>query len=118
MYVTRKGAIRARVGDMGIIPGSMGTNSYIVEGLGNKASYTSAPHGAGRRMSRGEARRTFTQKDMREVMGDRVWNDRQADKLVDEHPGSYKDINEVMRDSADLAEIKYELTQVLNYKGT
>jgi tRNA-splicing ligase RtcB len=118
MYVTRKGAIRARVGDMGIIPGSMGTNSYIVKGLGNPASYNSAPHGAGRAMSRGAARRRFTEKDMRRVMYGKVWNDRQADKLVDEHPESYKDIHEVIRDSASLAEVTHELTQVLNYKGT
>lgn len=118
VYITRKGAISARKGELGIIPGSMGTNSYIVRGLGNEASYTSAPHGAGRAMSRRAARDTFTAEDLAEVMGNRTWLGTKAEKLVDEHPGAYKDIHTVIRDSAELVEVEHELTQILNYKGT
>jgi tRNA-splicing ligase RtcB len=118
LYITRKGAISARKGEMGIIPGSMGTHSYIVKGLGDKSSYTSAPHGAGRAMSRKAAREQFTIEDFKDKMKGKVWLEESANKLLDEHPDSYKDIHKVMRDSADLVEIVYELTQVLNYKGT
>lgn len=118
LYITRKGAISAKVGEMGIIPGSMGTNTFIVKGLGNKASYMSAPHGAGRKMSRRKARETFSAEDLAESMGDRAWMGDKASKLTDEHPGAYKDINEVMRLSSDLVEVVYELHQILNYKGT
>lgn len=118
LWVTRKGAIRARVGDYGVIPGSMGTNSFIVKGLGNKASFDSSAHGAGRRMSRKQARRDFTAAGLAEAMGGRVWLDGKADALLDEIPGSYKDIDQVMRDQADLVEIEVELSSVLNYKGT
>ncbi len=118
LYITRKGAISAKVGEMGIIPGSMGTNSFIVKGLGNAASYHSAPHGAGRRMSRRKARETFSAEDLTASMGDRAWMGGKASKLTDEHPGAYKDINEVMRLSSDLVEVVYELHQILNYKGT
>ncbi len=117
IYVTRKGAIRARVGDLGIIPGSMGTSSYIVEGLGNEASYTSAPHGAGRRMSRRKAKETFTEEDLSAAMEGKTWLSDRGSAFIDEIPGSYKDINTVIRDSADLVEVKVELTQILNYKG-
>ena len=118
VYITRKGAISARTGQLGIIPGSMGTNSYIVKGLGNKASYTSAPHGAGRLMSRKKAREQFSPDDLAEAMGDRTWLADKGKALVDEHPGAYKDIHTVMADSAELVEIETELTQILNYKGT
>jgi tRNA-splicing ligase RtcB len=118
VWVTRKGAIRARVGDYGIIPGSMGTSSYIVKGLGNKAALESAPHGAGRRMSRKQARRDFTAADLDLAMTGKTWLASKGEALLDEIPGSYKDIGQVMRDSADLVEIEAELTQVLNYKGT
>ena len=118
LYITRKGAISAKMGEMGIIPGSMGTNSFIVKGLGNKSSYNSAPHGAGRAMSRKKAKELFSAEDLAEAMGNRTWLASKGNKLVDEHPGSYKDIHQVMRDSADLVEIVHELTQILNYKGT
>lgn len=118
VYVTRKGAIRARIGDLGIIPGSMGTNSFIVEGLGNEASYTSAPHGAGRRMSRRKAKETFSEEDLNAAMEGKIWLADRGTAFIDEIPGSYKDINTVIRDSADLVKVKVELTQILNYKGT
>ncbi len=118
IYVTRKGAIRARVGDLGIIPGSMGTSSFIVEGLGNPASYTSAPHGAGRTMSRTQAKKEFTEADLDEQMEGKTWLQGRGMALVDEIPSSYKDVHQVIRDSADLVEVKVELVQILNYKGT
>ena len=118
IYVTRKGAIRARVGDLGIIPGSMGTSSFIVEGLGNEASYTSAPHGAGRTMSRTQAKKDFTEADLNEQMEGKTWLQGRGMALVDEIPSSYKDVHQVIRDSADLVEVKVELVQIINYKGT
>lgn len=118
VWLTRKGAIRAREGDFGIIPGSMGTRSYIVSGLGNPASYTSCSHGAGRRLSRSAARKTLTVESLRERMGDRAWDADKAEELLDEHPDSYKDIDQVMVDQNDLAKIEHTLRQVLNYKGT
>ncbi len=118
IYVTRKGAIRAREGDFGIIPGSMGTSSFIVKGLGNPASYTSAPHGAGRTMSRTQAKREFTEADLDEQMEGKTWLQGRGTALLDEIPSSYKDVHQVIRDSADLVEVKVELDQILNYKGT
>jgi RNA-splicing ligase RtcB len=118
MWITRKGAIKADVNDLGIIPGSMGTRSYIVRGKGNDDSYHSCSHGAGRRMSRGQARRSFTGADLTAQMGDRVWQTDNADQLVDEIPSSYKDIDQVMADQTDLVEVLHSLTQILNYKGT
>ncbi len=118
VWLTRKGAIQARAGDKGVIPGSMGTRSYIVEGLGNPASYDSCSHGAGRRMSRGNARRTLTADSLTAAMGDRTWNAAKAETLVDEHPSAYKDIDQVMADQADLVRVTHTLRQVLNYKGT
>lgn len=118
VWVTRKGAIRAREGDLGIIPGSMGTKSYIVRGLGNPASYDSCSHGAGRRLSRGQARRQLTVESLREQMGDRAWNADRAEALLDEHPDSYKDVDQVMRDQADLVEPIHELRAILNFKGS
>lgn len=117
VWLTRKGAIRARTGDLGVIPGSMGTRSYIVEGLGNPASYNSCSHGAGRRLSRGRARRELTIESFVESMEGKTWQGDMADKLLDEHPDSYKDIDQVMADQADLVTIKHTLRQVLNYKG-
>jgi len=117
IWVTRKGAIRARVGDFGVIPGSMGTNSYIVKGLGNKASFDSSAHGAGRRMSRTRARKELSVEDLTARMDGKVWNSSMGKKLLDEHPDSYKDIEDVMADQADLVEIVTELHQVLNFKG-
>lgn len=117
VWVTRKGAIRAREGDLGVIPDSMGTDSFIVEGLGNPASYNSAPHGAGRAMSRGQARRTLDLETFQSSMAGKSWKQKQAEALIDEDPRAYKDIHAVMRHSADLARPIHHLTQVLNYKG-
>ena len=118
LWITRKGAIKAGVGDKGVIPGSMGTRSYIVEGLGNPASYNSCSHGAGRAMSRKAARTNLTVESLREAMGDREWNSGKAEALLDEHPSSYKDIEQVMADQADLVRPLHTLRQVFNYKGT
>ena len=117
MWVTRKGAIRMRVGDWGIIPGSMATGTYIVSGLGNVPSFTSASHGAGRTMSRRAARETLTASSLRAEMDGKTWNDTKAGKLVDEHPRAYKDISGVMAAQTDLCTVEYRLTQLLNYKG-
>lgn len=117
MWITRKGAIRARSGDEGIIPGSMGTSSYVVSGRGNPASYDSCAHGAGRRMSRTRARRELTGASLSDVMAGRTWNSDRADALVDEHPAAYKNIDAVMDAQRDLVDVRHVLTQVLNYKG-
>lgn len=117
LWITRKGAIRAREGDWGVIPGSMGTRSFIVRGLGNPLSWQSCSHGAGRRMSRGQAKRQFTEESLTEAMGDRTWLADKAQALLDEHPDSYKDIDTVMEAQRDLVEIHAELRQILNYKG-
>jgi tRNA-splicing ligase RtcB len=117
VWLTRKGAIRAREGDRGVIPGSMGTSSYIVRGLGNPASYHSCSHGAGRRMSRGQARRTLDIDGLRTRMAGRAWNEADAQALLDEDPRAYKDIDQVMEDQRDLVAIEHTLRQVLNYKG-
>ena len=117
LWVTRKGAIRARVGDLGVIPGSMGTRSYIVAGKGSTASYNSSSHGAGRRMSRGQARRELDVAGLRAQMLGKTWNDADANKLLDEDPRSYKDIDQVMADQQDLVKIVHTLSQILNYKG-
>lgn len=117
-WITRKGAIKADKGDRGIIPGSMGTRSYIVRGKGNAMSWNSCSHGAGRRMSRSAAKRQFTAEDLAGMMEGKVWNSDHAGSLIDEIPSSYKDIDQVMADQADLVEIEHTLHQVLNYKGT
>ncbi|MFA5566485.1 MAG: RtcB family protein [Acidimicrobiia bacterium] len=118
VWITRKGAIKAAVGDRGIIPGSMGTNSYIVEGLGNPLSWNSCSHGAGRKMSRTKAKRTFSTEDLANEMRGKVWLETKAEKLVDEIPSSYKNIEQVMADQTDLVRKTHTLNQVLNYKGT
>ena len=115
VLVTRKGAIRAGRGELGIIPGSMGTGSYVVRGLGNPDSFCSASHGAGRRMSRGKARRTFTARDLAEQT--RGVECRKDAGVVDEIPAAYKDIDEVMRAQDDLVEIVAKLKQVICVKG-
>lgn len=117
IWVTRKGAIRAREGDRGVIPGSMGAASFIVRGLGHPASFHSASHGAGRRMSRTQARKEISPETLTEQMGDRSWLADKAKALVDEAPGAYKDIYGVMERQADLVAIEHELRQVLNFKG-
>lgn len=115
VWLTRKGAIQMRKGQLGIIPGSMGTNTYIVEGLENVMSYHSAPHGAGRRFSRTEATRRFTMEDFdREMQGIEC---RRSEELIDELPGAYKSIADVMANSKELVAVKYELKQILNVKG-
>jgi tRNA-splicing ligase RtcB len=118
LWITRKGAIKADVGDLGVIPGSMGTRSYIVAGKGSRLSWTSCSHGAGRRHSRTQAKRLFTTADLAAQMAGKVWLDTRADALVDEIPSAYKDIDQVMADQADLVEVRHTLHQVLNYKGT
>jgi tRNA-splicing ligase RtcB len=118
LWITRKGAIKADVGDLGVIPGSMGTSTYIVAGKGNAASWNSCSHGAGRRFSRTRAKKLFTTDDLAEQMSGKVWLEGRADKLVDEIPSAYKDIDQVMADQADLVEVRHTLHQVLNYKGT
>jgi tRNA-splicing ligase RtcB len=118
LWVTRKGAIQARVGMKGIIPGSMGTKSYIVEGLGNPASFESCSHGAGRVMSRTAAFKNLSVESLRHEMEGKTWNDTEAEKLVDEHPAAYKDIDQVMEDQKDLVRPLHTLSQILNYKGT
>ena len=118
LWITRKGAIRARVGDRGVIPGSMGTSTYVVTGLGNAGSYHSAAHGAGRRHSRTAARRRYTADQLHRAMGERTWQSSQADKLLDEAPMAYKDIDRVMADQADLVRIDHVLEALVNYKGT
>ena len=115
VLVTRKGAIEASYGKMGIIPGSMGTKSYIVEGLGNPDSYNSASHGAGRRMSRGEAKRHFTVHDLEEQT--KGIECRKDHGVLDEIPGAYKDIDQVMENQKDLVKIYATLRQVLCVKG-
>lgn len=114
-WVTRKGAVSAKEGEYGIIPGSMGTRSFIVKGKGNPESFNSCSHGAGRRMSRGQARKQFTLKDMAEQTAG-VECRKDLD-VIDEIPGSYKDIQEVMDNQADLVEPVYELKQILCVKG-
>lgn len=118
VWLTRKGAIRARAGDLGIIPGSMGTKTFIVKGKGSEASYDSCSHGAGRKMSRTKARKELSADTLRAAMVGKSWNDSEAEELVDEHPLAYKDIWTVMHAQSDLVEIKAMLQQVLNYKGT
>jgi len=115
MLVTRKGAIRAGAGDLGIIPGSMGTSSYIVRGLGNPDAFNSASHGAGRRMSRGAAKRRFTRDDL--VAQTRGVECRKDTGVIDEIPSAYKPIEQVMRQQSDLVEIVATLKQVVCVKG-
>jgi tRNA-splicing ligase RtcB len=115
VLVTRKGAIRARQGEFGIIPGSMGARSFIVIGKGNPESFQSASHGAGRKMSRGKAKKLFTVDDLAaQTAGVECRKDQ---GVVDEIPGAYKDIEQVMANQADLVEVYAELRQVLCVKG-
>lgn len=115
MWVTRKGAIRARQGDLGIIPGSMGQRSYIVRGKGDLQSYCSCSHGAGRVMSRAEAKRRFTVEDLAaQTQGVECRKDA---SVIDEIPASYKDIDQVMANQTDLVEVVHQLKQVLCVKG-
>ncbi|WP_433340951.1 RtcB family protein [Streptomyces sp. CA-253872] len=115
LLVTRKGAIRAGSGEYGIIPGSMGTSSYIVKGLGNEAAFNSASHGAGRRMSRNAAKRRFTLKDLQEQT--RGVECRKDAGIIDEIPAAYKPIEQVMERQRDLVEVVAKLKQVVCVKG-
>jgi tRNA-splicing ligase RtcB len=115
VWLSRKGAISARSGQLGLIPGSMGTRSYVVRGLGNPEALCSAPHGAGRNFSRTAARKQFTRADLDQRMSGVAWGE--SDAFLDEHPDAYKDIDVVMRDAADLVEIVHELRQIVNVKG-
>ena len=117
LWITRKGAIRAGVGDRGLVPGSMGQRSYVVRGLGNEASYRSSAHGAGRRMSRTMARKALSIESFEARMAGRSWQASDAVALLDEHPDAYKPIDLVMRDQADLVEVEHELEGLANYKG-
>ena len=115
ILVSRKGAIEAREGQLGLIPGSMGTRSYVVRGKGNADSFNTAPHGAGRRMSRGQARKTFTMDDFdRDMVGIEV---NRSEAFLDELPGAYKDVDLVMEQSADLVEVVHTFRQIVNVKG-
>lgn len=115
LWITRKGAVSARAGELGIIPGSMGTKSYIVRGKGHPVAYASCSHGAGRRMSRGEARRRFSRADLAsQTAGVECRKDA---GVIDELPAAYKDIDQVMAAQADLVEIVHTLRQVLCVKG-
>ncbi|MFJ7249831.1 RtcB family protein [Kitasatospora sp. NPDC098652] len=115
LLVTRKGAIRAGSGDLGIIPGSMGTGSYIVRGLGNAASFNSASHGAGRKMSRTAAKKRFTARDLAEQTAGVEC--RKDSGVVDEIPGAYKNIEKVIEQQKDLVEVVAHLKQVICVKG-
>lgn len=117
LWITRKGAIKADVGDFGVIPGSMGTRSYIVAGKGNRDSWNSCSHGAGRRLSRSAAKKEYTVEDLAREMEGKTWLADKAESLLDEIPSSYKDIDQVMADQQDLVEVQHTLHQVLNYKG-
>lgn len=115
VWVSRKGAIKADMGLPGLIPGSMGTASYVVEGKGQPVSLNSAPHGAGRAFSRSKARQTFSREQLREAMVGIEYRD--TDAFIDEIPAAYKPIDQVMEDAADLVEIRHTLHQLVNVKG-
>jgi tRNA-splicing ligase RtcB (3'-phosphate/5'-hydroxy nucleic acid ligase) len=115
VWLSRKGAINAEAGRPGLIPGSMGTASYVVSGRGNADALNSAPHGAGRNFSRNAARRQFTRDDLRAAMVGIEYRD--TDAFIDEIPAAYKDIDQVMADAADLVEVRHTLRQLVNVKG-
>jgi tRNA-splicing ligase RtcB len=115
VWLSRKGAISAKAGEPGLIPGSMGAASYVVTGKGNPPSLNSSPHGAGRNHSRNAARKLFTREDLDQRMEGIAWG--QKDAFLDEHPDAYKDIDVVMADAADLVEVQHTLRQIVNVKG-
>jgi tRNA-splicing ligase RtcB (3'-phosphate/5'-hydroxy nucleic acid ligase) len=115
VWLSRKGAISAREGQLGLIPGSMGTASYVVAGRGNVPSMMSSPHGAGRNHSRTAARKLFSRADLDKRMAGIAWG--RSDAFLDEHPDAYKDVDVVMADAADLVEVRHTLHQVVNVKG-
>jgi hypothetical protein len=118
LWVTRKGAIRAGVGDRGLIPGSMGQRSYLVRGKGDARSYRSCAHGAGRRLSRRAARRTLSVERLSTLMGTSAWQAAEAASLLDESPEAYKPIDAVMADQAELVEIEHELRGLANVRSS
>ncbi|MFX9003896.1 RtcB family protein, partial [Acinetobacter baumannii] len=115
VMVTRKGAVRARLGEYGIIPGSMGAKSFIVRGLGNQEAFCSCSHGAGRVMSRTEAKRRFTVED--QIAQTEGVECRKDAAVIDEIPSAYKPIEDVMKAQSDLVEVVYTLRQVVCVKG-
>ncbi len=115
VWLSRKGAIDASEGTPGLIPGSMGTRSYVVVGKGNRLALNSSPHGAGRQYSRNAARRAFTHEDLRAAMGDIEYRD--TDGFIDEIPTAYKDIDVIMADAKDLVDVRHTLRQIVNVKG-
>ncbi|GGL08199.1 hypothetical protein GCM10012284_48350 [Mangrovihabitans endophyticus] len=115
VWLSRKGAINAAPGVPGLIPGSMGDASYVVVGKGDRLALHSSPHGAGRNYSRSKARKTFTREQLREAM--RGIEFRDTDAFLDEIPQAYKPIDVVMRDAADLVEVRHTLRQIVNVKG-
>ncbi len=115
VWLSRKGAIDATAGRPGLIPGSMGAASYVVEGKGNPVSLNSSPHGAGREYSRSAARKRFTRDDLDTRMAGIEWG--RSDAFLDEHPQAYKDIDVVMADAADLVTVRHTLRQIVNVKG-
>lgn len=115
IWVTRKGAIRARRGDLGVIPGSMGAKSFVVRGLGNRDSFMSASHGAGRKMSRTEAMKTFTLADHKDAVSGVEC--RVDSSIIDETPGAYKSIDDVMNAQKDLVEVLHTIKQLICIKG-
>ena len=115
VWLSRKGAISAREGQLGLIPGSMGAASYVVVGKGNVPSLMSSPHGAGRNFSRSAARKRFTRQDLDARMTGIAWG--HSDAFLDEHPDAYKDIDVVMADATDLVEVRHTLRQIVNVKG-
>jgi tRNA-splicing ligase RtcB len=115
VWVTRKGAVRAGAGELGIIPGSMGTRSYIVRGKGNPESFCSCSHGAGRKMSRTEAKKRFSLADHVEATAGIEC--RKDEAVIDETPGAYKSIDDVMAAQADLVDVVHTLRQVVCVKG-
>ncbi len=116
VWLTRKGAIDASVGKLGVIPGSMGASSYVVRGKGEALSHSSAPHGAGRQYSRTQAKKLFTEEDLEKAMTGIEY--RHGPQWIDEIPSAYKDIDLVMQDAEPLVEVVTSLRQVLNVKGT
>jgi tRNA-splicing ligase RtcB len=116
-WLTRKGAIDASDGKLGIIPGSMGAATYVVRGKGNPEAYNTSPHGAGRILGRNQARKTLTEDEFRAQMAGKTWLDRDANRLLDEAPSAYKPIEQVIKDSQDLIEPVAVLSQFINYKG-
>ncbi len=115
VWLSRKGAIDASAGKPGLIPGSMGTRSYVVTGKGNGLALNSSPHGAGREHSRSAARKKFTRAQLDTAMEGIEW--RRTDAFLDEIPAAYKDIDVVMADAADLVEVRHTLRQIINVKG-